>query len=148
MWTWGPQREPKVCMPRTAYEQLIAKCNRPTHVPIACPVHITPPLLPHFLEPFEQIGFLVQISPSNLYSDDYTSQWNVFARRRDRYITDFYITPINTAYQMRIPLNRDNVKQRLTDAYSFPKTIEITNPLLANRVFEFMENSRPELMRM
>jgi hypothetical protein len=137
-------------MPRTAYEQLIAKCNRPPPPTpqITCPVRIAPLSVPYVLEPFEQIGYLVQIGPSVTNAgDDYTSQWNVFARRRDRYITDFYITPINTAYQMRIPLNRDNVKQRLTDAYSFPKTIEIANPLLANRVFEFVEITRPELMR-
>ena len=71
--------------------------------------------------------------------------WKLFARQKDRHVSDFYIIPANKNYDLKISIKDDMVVgTRLRDIYTIPSEIRFKSPFLHATPYQFVENEKTD----
>jgi hypothetical protein len=76
------------------------------------------------------------------------NSWKLFARQKDRHISDFYMKPTDNNNDIKIPLTDEIVVgSRLRDIYNIPSEITFNSPMLNNTPYYVMEVPKADLTR-
>jgi len=76
------------------------------------------------------------------------NSWKLFARQKDRHISDFYMKPTDNNNDIKIPLTDEIVVgSRLRDIYNIPNEITFNSPMLNNTPYYVMEVPKADLTR-
>jgi len=76
------------------------------------------------------------------------NSWKLFARQKDRHISDFYMKPTDNNNDIKIPLiDEIVVGSRLRDIYNIPSEITFNSPMLNNTPYYVMEVPKADLTR-
>jgi len=76
------------------------------------------------------------------------NSWKLFARQKDRHISDFYMKPTDNNNDIKIPLTDEIVVgNRLRDIYNIPSEITFNSPMLNNTPYYVMEVPKADLTR-
>jgi hypothetical protein len=76
------------------------------------------------------------------------NNWKLFARQKDRHISDFYMKPTDNNNDIKIPITDDIVVGgRLRDIYNIPNEITFNSPLLNNTPYYVIEVPKADLTR-
>jgi len=76
------------------------------------------------------------------------NSWKLFARQKDRHISDFYMKPTDNNNDIKIPLTGEIVVgSRLRDIYNIPSEITFNSPMLNNTPYYVMEVPKADLTR-
>lgn len=75
------------------------------------------------------------------------NNWKLFARQKDRNISDFYMKPTDNNNDMKVPITDDIVVgDRLRDIYNIPKQITFNSPLFNNTPYNIVEIPKADLI--
>ena len=76
------------------------------------------------------------------------NSWKLFARQKDRHLSDFYMKPTDNNNDIKIPLTEEIVVgNRLRDIYNIPSEITFNSPMLNNTPYYVMEVPKADLTR-
>ena len=90
---------------------------------------------------FRLVGYIS--STDQEQTDAGKNQWKMFGRMKDRNQGEYYISPVNNNFDMKIPLTQNVViGEKLKDVYSLPDQMQFNSPLLNNRPYQFTELPR------
>jgi hypothetical protein len=94
---------------------------------------------------YRLVGYLVS-EEQTATPDSGGNNWKLFARQKDRHSADFYMSPVNNNYDIKIPLEDNMVKgQKLRDVYTIPDQISFSSPLLSDAPYNFIELPKSDL---
>ena len=75
------------------------------------------------------------------------NNWKLFARQKDRNISDFYMKPTDNNNDMKVPITDDIVVgDRLRDIYNIPKQITFNSPLFNKIPYNIVEIPKADLI--
>lgn len=75
------------------------------------------------------------------------NNWKLFARQKDRNISDFYMKPTDNNNDMKVPITDDIVVgDRLRDIYNIPKQITFNSPLFNKAPYNVVEIPKADLI--
>jgi hypothetical protein len=75
------------------------------------------------------------------------NNWKLFARQKDRNISDFYMKPTDNNNDMKVPITDDIVVgDRLRDIYNIPKQITFNSPLFNKTPYNIVEIPKADLI--
>jgi hypothetical protein len=75
------------------------------------------------------------------------NNWKLFARQKDRNISDFYMKPTDNNNDMKVPITDDIVVgDRLRDIYNIPKQITFNSPLFNKAPYNIVEIPKADLI--
>jgi hypothetical protein len=75
------------------------------------------------------------------------NNWKLFARQKDRNISDFYMKPTDNNNDMKVPITDDIVVgDRLRDIYNIPKQITFNSPLFNKTSYNIVEIPKADLI--
>jgi len=74
------------------------------------------------------------------------NNWKLFARQKDRNISEFYMKPTDNNNDMKVPIT-DNivVGERLRDIYNIPTQLTLNSPLFNNNPYNVVEIPKADL---
>jgi len=74
------------------------------------------------------------------------NNWKLFARQKDRNISDFYMKPTDNNNDMKVPIT-DNIVlgERLRDIYNIPKQLTLNSPLFNASPYNIVEIPKTDL---
>jgi hypothetical protein len=74
------------------------------------------------------------------------NNWKLFARQKDRNISDFYMKPTDNNNDMKVPITDDIViGDRLRDIYNIPKQLTLNSPLFNKNPYNVVEIPKADL---
>jgi len=74
------------------------------------------------------------------------NNWKLFARQKDRNISDFYMKPTDNNNDMKVPITDDIViGERLRDIYNIPKQLTLNSPLFNKNPYNIVEIPKADL---
>ena len=80
--------------------------------------------------------------------DSGNNNWKLFARKKDRHFSEFYMIPTDNTNDIKISVNNDNViGNRLRDVYDIPQQITFNSPLLNKEPYDVVEVPKADLSR-
>ena len=86
-------------------------------------------------------------SMSNI-KDSGNNNWKLFARQKDRHISDFYMIPTDNTNDLKISITNDIViGNKLRDIYDIPQQITFNSPLLNKEPYNVVEVPKADLSR-
>lgn len=75
------------------------------------------------------------------------NNWKLFARQKDRNISDFYMKPTDNNNDIKVPITDDIVVgDKLRDIYNIPKQITFNSPLFNNTPYNIIEIPKADLI--
>ena len=75
------------------------------------------------------------------------NNWKLFARPKDRNISDFYMKPTDNNNDIKVPITDDIVVgDKLRDIYNIPKQITFNSPLFNNTPYNIIEIPKADLI--
>lgn len=92
---------------------------------------------------FRLVGYVVSDSQTK---DQGGNSWKLFARQKDKNISEFYMSPSNNNYDIKIFITDDMVVgTRLRDLYTIPNEITFKHPMLNATVYKYIELPKNDL---
>ena len=80
--------------------------------------------------------------------DSGNNNWKLFARQKDRHISDFYMIPTDNTNDLKISITNDIViGNKLRDIYDIPQQITFNSPLLNKEPYNVVEVPKADLSR-
>jgi hypothetical protein len=74
------------------------------------------------------------------------NNWKLFARQKDRNISDFYMKPTDNNNDMKVPITDDIViGDRLRNIYNIPKQLTLNSPLFNKNPYNVVEIPKADL---
>ena len=75
------------------------------------------------------------------------NNWKLFARQKDRNISDFYMKPTDNNNDIKVPITDDIVVgDRLRDIYNIPRQITFNSPLFNKTPYNIIEIPKADLI--
>lgn len=97
------------------------------------------------LDNFRLVGYLINKDPNGA-RDAGGNNWKLFARQKDRNISDFYMIPSNNNYDIKINIKDDMVVgDRFRDVYTIPTQVRFNSPMLNDTPYDFVEIPKADL---
>jgi hypothetical protein len=88
------------------------------------------------------------VTNSSDEKDTGNNNWKLFARQKDRNISDFYLKPTDNNNDIKVTINDEIVVgKRLRDIYDIPKTITFNSPMLNKEPYDVVEVPKADLSR-
>lgn len=88
------------------------------------------------------------VSSTSNMKDSGNNNWKLFARQKDRHISDFYMIPTDNTNDLKISITNDNViGTKLRDIYDIPQQITFNSPLLNKEPYNVVEVPKADLSR-
>jgi hypothetical protein len=80
--------------------------------------------------------------------DSGNNNWKLFARKKDRHFSEFYMIPTDNTNDLKISINNNNVVgHRLRDVYDIPQQLTFNTPLLNKEPYDVVEVPKADLSR-
>jgi hypothetical protein len=80
--------------------------------------------------------------------DTGNNNWKLFARQKDRNISDFYLKPTDNNNDIKVPVSDDIVVGgRLRDIYDIPRKITFNSPMFNKEPYDVVEVPKVDLSR-
>lgn len=94
---------------------------------------------------YRLVGYVTNNSDDR---DTGNNSWKLFARQKDRHISEFYMKPTDNNNDMKVPITDDIiVGDRLRDIYNIPKQITFKSPLFNKDPYNVVEVPKADLSR-
>lgn len=94
---------------------------------------------------YRLVGYVTNSSDEK---DTGNNNWKLFARQKDRNISDFYLKPTDNNNDIKVTINDEIVVgKRLRDIYDIPKTITFNSPMLNKEPYDVVEVPKADLSR-
>jgi len=88
------------------------------------------------------------VSSTSNMKDSGNNNWKLFARQKDRHISDFYMIPTDNTNDLKVSITNDNViGTKLRDIYDIPQQITFNSPLLNKEPYNVVEVPKADLSR-
>lgn len=88
------------------------------------------------------------VSSTSNIKDSGNNNWKLFARQKDRHISDFYMIPTDNTNDLKISITNDIViGNKLRDIYDIPQQIIFNSPLLNKEAYNVVEVPKADLSR-
>lgn len=97
---------------------------------------------PRHTDTFRLVGYVVS---SEAKKDSGGNTWKLFARQKDRNMSEFYLISANSNYDVKIALTPEMAVPRLRDVYTIPNDISFKSPLLHTTPYQFTELPKSDL---
>lgn len=108
--------------------------------------HLPPrpqPTQTHREDSFRLMGYLK--SNSDETRDAGNNVWKCMGRMKDRHSGEFYAVPANTNDDIKIPLTREMMSEKLNDIYSLPTEMRFNSPFFNSTPYTFVELPKTDL---
>lgn len=80
--------------------------------------------------------------------DTGNNNWKLFARQKDRNMSDFYLKPTDNNNDIKVPVSDDIiVGGRLRDIYDIPRKITFNSPMFNKEPYDVVEVPKADLSR-
>ena len=94
---------------------------------------------------YRLIGYVTNNSDDK---DTGNNNWKLFARQKDRHISEFYMKPTDNNNDVKVPITDDIiVGDRLRDIYNIPKQITFKSPMFNKEPYNVVEVPKADLSR-
>jgi len=94
---------------------------------------------------YRLVGYLTNNSDDK---DTGNNNWKLFARQKDRHISDFYMKPTDNNNDIKVSITDDIVVgDRLRDIYNIPNKITFNSPMLNKTPYDVIEVPKADLSR-
>ena len=88
------------------------------------------------------------VSSTSNMKDSGNNNWKLFARQKDRHISDFYMIPTDNTNDLKVSITNDNViGTKLRDIYDIPQQMTFNSPLLNKEPYNVIEVPKADLSR-
>ena len=79
--------------------------------------------------------------------DTGNNNWKLFARQKDRHLSEFYMTPTNNNDDVKISITDDIILgSKLRDMYAIPNIISFNSPMLNTTPYQVVEIPRNDFI--
>ena len=94
----------------------------------------------------DKYRLVAYVTNSSEERDAGNNNWKLFARQKDRNISDFYMKPTDNNNDMKVPITDDIVRgDRLRDIYNIPKQLTFNSPLFNKNPYNVVEIPKADL---
>jgi hypothetical protein len=94
----------------------------------------------------DKYRLVAYVTNSSEERDAGNNNWKLFARQKDRNISDFYMKPTDNNNDMKVPITDDIViGDRLRDIYNIPKQLTFNSPLFNKNPYNVVEIPKADL---
>jgi hypothetical protein len=94
---------------------------------------------------YRLVGYVTNNSDEK---DTGNNNWKLFARQKDRHISEFYMKPTDNNNDVKVPITDDIiVGDRLRDIYNIPKQITFKSPMFNKDPYNVVEVPKADLSR-
>ena len=94
---------------------------------------------------YRLVGYVTNNSQEK---DTCNNNWKLFARQKDRNISEFYMKPTDNNNDMKVPITDDIiVGDRLRDIYNIPSQLTFKSPLFNKDPYNVVEVPKADLSR-
>jgi hypothetical protein len=94
---------------------------------------------------FRLVAYITSTSDKK---DSGNNNWKLFARQKDRHLSEFYMIPTDNTNDLKISINNDNiVGHKLRDVYDIPQQLTFNTPLLNKDPYDVVEVPKADLSR-
>jgi hypothetical protein len=94
---------------------------------------------------YRLVGYVTNNSDDK---DTGNNNWKLFARQKDRHISEFYMKPTDNNNDVKVPITDDIiVGDRLRDIYNIPKQITFKSPMFNKDPYNVVEVPKADLSR-
>ena len=93
---------------------------------------------------YRLVGYLV--SEDQTTQDAGGNNWKLFARQTQSNRADFYVSPTNNNYDIKVPITDEiTVGEKLRDVYTIPNEVKFNTPLLSKTAYKYIELPKTDL---
>ena len=94
---------------------------------------------------YRLVGYVTNNSDDK---DTGNNNWKLFARQKDRHISEFYMKPTDNNNDVKVPITDDIiVGDRLRDIYNIPQQITFKSPMFNKDPYNVVEVPKADLSR-
>lgn len=94
---------------------------------------------------YRLVGYVTNNSDDK---DTGNNNWKLFARQKDRHISEFYMKPTDNNNDVKVPITDDIiVGDRLRDIYNIPRQITFKSPMFNKDPYNVVEVPKADLSR-
>lgn len=94
----------------------------------------------------DKYRLVAYITNNSEEKDAGNNNWKLFARQKDRNISDFYVKPTDNNNDMKVPITDEIVVgDRLRDIYNIPKILTFNSPLFNKNPYNVVEIPKADL---